>query len=120
MYARSRCLSRLREIDWDFAGAFSESPFSVAHWHPGRFASQLPAALIGVLTEEGDCVLDPFAGSGTTLVEAQRLFRRSMGIDINPVSCRICEAKTLTVSAEVIAEAVAALRADAVEMLRPT
>src|SRR5215217_4684636 len=119
MSDRSRCLSRLREIDWDFTGSYSESPFSAAHWHPGRFASQLPAALIGVLSNEGDLVLDPFAGSGTTLVEAQRLLRRSVGIDLNPISCLISEAKTLACSAEVIAKVVEDLRGDAVSVLRP-
>src|SRR4051812_16843478 len=84
---KSSLLSRLRNIDWDFSGSFSESPFSAIHFHPGRFASQLPASLIGLLSEPGDIVLDPFMGSGTTLVEAQRLGRQSIGIDINPVAC---------------------------------
>jgi hypothetical protein len=43
--------------------------------------------------------LDPFSGSATTLVEAQRLGRRSIGVDVNPISCLIADAKTLQVSA---------------------
>jgi DNA modification methylase len=89
----------LSGIDWDFTGSFSDSAFSRVHWHPGRFVSQIPATLIGLLSAPGDCVLDVFCGSGTTLVEAQRLGRRSIGFDLNPVSVMVCKAKTLPVSA---------------------
>src|SRR5271157_3438189 len=73
-------MRRLREIDWDFPSQPSESAFSSLHWHPCRFPSQIPAIAVARLTSPGDTVLDPFMGSGTTLVEAQRLGRRSTGI----------------------------------------
>lgn len=95
----SHLISRLRSIDWDFSGNYSESAFSGIHFHPGRFASQLPAALIGLFSKPGDLVLDPFVGSGTTPVEAQRLGRRSIGIDLNPIACLAAHASTLTASA---------------------
>ncbi len=110
----ARSISRLAKIDWDFAGSFSESPFSAIHWHPARFASQLPASLIGLLSAPGDTVLDPFVGSGTTLVEAQRLGRRSVGIDISPISCLIARAKTLMTPAHKIGEAATAMSQDAI------
>lgn len=108
----ARLLSRLRKIDWDFSGSYSESPFSALHWHPGRYASQIPASLLGVLAKPGGCVLDPFAGSGTTLVEAQRLGLFSIGCDINPVSHLICLAKTQPVKASTIAKDVAQIVVD--------
>src|SRR5688572_11444925 len=81
--ARSRrSISRLQRVDWDFTGTYSDSPFSALHWHPGLLVSQVAATLIGLLTEEGDWVLDPFAGSGTVLVEAQRLDRLSLGFEL--------------------------------------
>ena len=46
----------------------------------------MPAWFIEGLTDPGDVVLDPFLGSGTTVVEAMRLHRRAMGIDIDPLS----------------------------------
>lgn len=88
-------MRRFVEVDWDFANQQSESLFSDAHWHPCRFPSQVPAAALERLTSVGDRVLDPFLGSGTTLVEAQRLGRASVGIDINPISCLMAEAKTM-------------------------
>ncbi len=86
---------RLSELDWDFPTQSSESAFSSLHWHPCRFPSQIPA--IGRLSAPGDVILDPFMGSATTLVEAQRLGRRSVGIDINPISCLMAQAKTLPI-----------------------
>ena len=83
------------EIDWDYFGDSSESPFSGLHFHPGRYISQIPAAIIGALSSPGDTILDPFCGSGTSLVEAQRLGRFGIGIDLNPVSTMMCRAKLL-------------------------
>lgn len=108
----ARFLSRLEAVDWDFARSYSESPFSALHWHPGRFASQIPATLIGLMTNPGDCVLDPFAGSGTTLVEAQRLGRRSIGIDVSPVAALMSRAKTLTLDGKSIGRAIGAIVRD--------
>ncbi len=89
-------ISRLETIDWDIRGDYSESPFSSIHWYPGRFASQIPASVIGLMTKPGDLVVDPFMGSGTTIVEAQRLRRRAIGIDLNPIACIVAKAKTLS------------------------
>ena len=105
--------SRLRAIDWDFAGASSESAFSNVHWHPARFVSQIPATFVGLLSEAGGLVLDPFGGSGTTVVEAQRLGRRGLGIDLHPVSCLVTRAKTLTCSARQVGIHIRRLREDA-------
>ena len=120
MMISNRLISRLERIDWDFAGAFSESPFSAIHWHPARLPSQVAASFIGVLTEPGDLVLDPFLGSGTTLVEAQRLDRRSIGIDLNPVACLIATAKTLGIPATRLARVSSELKGQAVDVLSPS
>lgn len=49
--------------------------------HGAAFPVSLPARCIALSTKEGDLVLDPFAGSGTTLVAATRLGRRAIGFD---------------------------------------
>lgn len=49
--------------------------------HPARFPAALPEFFIKLLTEEGDLVLDPFAGSNTTGAIAERLQRRWIAIE---------------------------------------
>lgn len=49
----------------------------------GNWAPQVVRNLLLRYTEEGDTVLDPFVGSGTTLIEAKLLSRNGIGIDIN-------------------------------------
>lgn len=92
--AQNTILDRLEKVSWDFDGQRSRSTLSSVHFHPGRFISQLPSILISTLSKEGDTVLDPYCGSGTTLIEAQRLSRNAIGIDINPVSAMITSGKT--------------------------
>jgi len=54
------------------------------------FKPQLPRFFIDRLTREGDAVLDPFMGRGTTPVEAALAGRTAIGCDINPLSAIMC------------------------------
>jgi len=51
--------------------------------HPAMFPEELPEALIRLYTYEGETVLDPFLGSGTTTKVAASLDRRSIGYELN-------------------------------------
>ncbi len=53
------------------------------HYH-GNFVPQIPHQLLARYTKAGDFILDPFAGSGTSLIEAQRMNRNSIGIELQP------------------------------------
>ena len=55
------------------------------------FKPQLPRFFIERLTKEGDTVLDPFMGRGTTLIEAVLNNRIGVGCDVNPLSEIICQ-----------------------------
>lgn len=63
---------------WEIA----TQPFSGAHF--ATFPPELPRRCILASTREGDTVLDPFSGSGTTGMVATKHGRRYIGIDLNP------------------------------------
>ena len=52
--------------------------------HSAAFPESLPECFIKLFTEVGDTVLDPFAGSGTTLLVAQKFERNAIGIELSP------------------------------------
>lgn len=52
--------------------------------HSAAFPEELPEWFIKLFSKEGDTVLDPFMGSGTSIVVASRLKRNAIGIDLIP------------------------------------
>src|SRR5262249_44987020 len=70
------------EDTWYFrrvCGTFKER----AGWHGCQMPEQLLGRIIRVCSNPGELVLDPFAGSGTTLVVAKKLGRRWIGFEIS-------------------------------------
>lgn len=61
--------------------------------HPAPYPEELPARLIELYTFEGDVVLDPFNGSGTTCLAAKRRGRRYVGYDLDPEYVQLAEAR---------------------------
>ncbi|NJO07200.1 MAG: site-specific DNA-methyltransferase [Chloroflexaceae bacterium] len=64
--------------------------------HSAVFPRELPAWFIKLFTQEGDRVLDPFAGSGTTCDVARELGRHSVGIELLPEHCELAREKLAT------------------------
>jgi len=64
------------------------------HKYPAKFIPQIPRFCIESHSKIGDIVLDPFMGSGTTLLESYIAGRRSFGIDIHPLARLIAKVKT--------------------------
>jgi len=56
-------------------------------WYWGNFIPQIPHQLMLRYTKKDDWVLDPFLGSGTTLIECRRLGRNGVGIELNSEVC---------------------------------
>lgn len=64
-----------------------------AEGHPAPFPKELPMRLIKLYSFWGDTVLDPFAGTGTTLLAAQELGRKSIGFELNPEYMKLINKK---------------------------
>jgi 23S rRNA G2445 N2-methylase RlmL len=70
--------------------------------YPARFSPLFVRAVIAAFTKTGDWVIDPFAGGGTTLVEAMAAGRNALGIDISSLATFVSEAKTLRMRVRVV------------------
>ena len=82
-------LNRWKEYDeiiTDSLWIFDKRDTSGAHiaWYWGNSIPQIPRQLMLRYTKKGEWVLDPFVGSGTTLIECRRLGRNGVGVEINP------------------------------------
>lgn len=67
---------------WNITGA------STKH-HPAPFPIELATRFVRMFSFTGDTILDPFCGSGTTMVAALRTARNSIGVEIDPEYCRM-------------------------------
>lgn len=61
--------------------------------HPATFPISLAKRIIELFTHAGELVLDPFVGSGTTLVAAQDLNRNAVGFDLQETYIKLCKAR---------------------------
>jgi len=66
--------------------------------YPARFSPNFARAAIEAYTVEGDTVLDPFVGGGTSVVEALAAGRRGVGVDLNSLAVFVTRAKTTPLS----------------------
>jgi hypothetical protein len=117
------------EIDLELSWSESELPERertkhVHRLHPylGKYVPQLVEVFLGRYARPGGLVWDPFAGSGTTLVEANAFGSRAAGCDVSAFNCLLARVKTaeyepaaLLADAELLAE-----RGDVVEREAPS
>lgn len=59
--------------------------------HSAAFPESLPEWFIKLFTQPGDVILDPFAGSGTTLLVSEKLSRNSIGFELLPSHCEVAK-----------------------------
>ena len=76
------------------------SPVYMMHKFWARRPYNVFAQLISHYTKPDDIILDPFCGGGVTVVEALRLKRRVVGVDINPLATYVTEMEVTPVSIE--------------------
>lgn len=78
-----------------FRAQKNELKYPPNNYHPTQKIVPVMSWLCSLLSNTGDIILDPFAGSGTTLVAAKQLGRKYIGIEINPDYCKIAEQRLL-------------------------
>jgi modification methylase len=83
---------------WNITGA------STRH-HPAPFPLELAARLVRMFSFTGDTVLDPFCGSGTTMVAALKNGRNSVGVEIDRDYCRMAARRLKTENSGLFASA---------------
>lgn len=93
----------------------------LTHWiypYKGKFHPQMIRALLNIIgLEQGDTVLDPFIGSGTTAVEAQLLGINCVGIDISPLC--VLQSKVKTESIDVLPQIIE-WKEEIIKKIRPS
>ena len=90
-----------QEIPIDYSWSFSDKTIKdtayITHGfytYPAKFIPQLASRLINKYSNENDIVIDPFMGSGTTVVEAIVNKRIGIGVDINNIAHLLAKVKT--------------------------
>ena len=83
---------------WNIPGASTKS-------HPAPFPLELADRLVRMFSFTGDTVLDPFSGTGTTMVAAIKSARNSVGVDIDAEYCRMAARYLKAESANLFVEA---------------
>ena len=96
------------DLDWLLEWSFKERDEPLAahkiHRYPAVFVPELAEKIIKTFSNEGDTVLDIFSGSGTTLLEAMKLKRHGVGIELNPLAVLITEVKTRYIDPSLLGE----------------
>lgn len=83
----------IETADWSFINSVP-SKINQLHPYPAKFIEQIPGQLLDIFGIDKELfVMDPFMGSGTTLLEAKRRGLKTVGIDLNPISYLISSVK---------------------------
>lgn len=87
-----------KELEFDFYNEDTGYLTHSIHPYPAKFPPQLPKIILEKYSKRNEIVLDPFCGSGTTLVEAKLLGINSIGVDVNGLSCLLSKVKSTPIT----------------------
>ncbi|MFH0948220.1 MAG: DNA methyltransferase [Elusimicrobiota bacterium] len=87
-----------REIEFNFEGEDTSYLTHSLHPYPAKFPPQLPKRILERYAVKGQTILDPFCGSGTTLIEARIFGVNAIGVDVNGLSTLLSKVKATPLS----------------------
>lgn len=92
------------EIIFDINGEDTSYLTHSFHPYPAKFPPQLPKIILNNFSKPGHTVLDPFCGSGTTLVESRLFGANAIGVDVNGLSVLLSIVKSTPLNNNQISE----------------
>jgi DNA modification methylase len=90
---KKEIVKSVSETDWGFGNANTKTITHEIHRYSGKYIPQIARKAIELISFPGETILDPYVGSGTTLLEANLCSRNSIGIDLNPLAVLITKVK---------------------------
>jgi site-specific DNA-methyltransferase (cytosine-N4-specific) len=98
-----KAIEKALSMDWNFHSEGPEGGPHSIHPFPAKFIPQIPRQILKIFdVPKGTVVLDPFAGSGTALLEARLAGYDYVGIDINPIAVLVSNVKTSSLPREAL------------------
>jgi len=88
-YKFTKRLSRQEKKAWGYAGVWKINTVKANDVHVAMYPLELPTRVIKMHSDVVGIILDPFLGSGTTMVACQNLNRKCRGIEISPDYCAV-------------------------------
>jgi DNA modification methylase len=77
-------LTQSERKKWGYSGIWEINTVTANKEHPAMFPVELPWRCIKMHSDPGDVILEPFSGSGTTLIAAHKAERICFGIELDP------------------------------------
>ena len=107
---------KYKDESWDFRASDTKEYTHCFHTYPAMMIPQIARELLKVYGTQGGWLLDPYCGTGTSLVEASLFGMHSTGCDINPLVRLIATAKTTPICLSALDETLRKLDKDLFEI----
>ena len=99
---RNALKEKISDLSWDFRGANTKQDTHCYHNYPAMMIPQIAERLLDEYGASAKTLFDPYCGTGTSLVEANKKSIDAHGTDLNPLARLIAKTKTLKIELQVL------------------